>query len=182
MAAGAVTLAGKASRPAWPTSCCSSAVALRIPACISERFDWRVFNALMSIVPRIISAETIMRMPTDTSSSTSVKPASLRRGCGEVVVGVTAGSSERVRLQRGNGRARHHAVAALRGHADGRGHGDALQALLRRRHGQWTIHEIRRADFLDAPDALVIPAGRRHAADRWNQRSLHGQVVDVAVR
>ena len=34
-----VTAAGSAMRPACPTSCCSSSVALRTPACISVRFQ-----------------------------------------------------------------------------------------------------------------------------------------------
>ena len=60
-----------------------------MPACISDRFDCFLFRLVMSSVPRIMRAETVIRMPTETISSINVNPASLRGARGRVVVVVT---------------------------------------------------------------------------------------------
>src|SRR5690349_14482725 len=99
-----------------------------MPACISARFDCLVFRPVMSTVPRIMNAEMVSRIPTEIISSISVKPPWSRIANRGVVVVVTIGSSERIRLERRDGRTRHDAGAALRGHAHRGGHRDAFEA------------------------------------------------------
>ena len=77
-AAAALTLTGAGSemRPACPTSCCSSAVALRTPANMADRLVTVVFNCVMFSTPLMTTPDTTSRIRVVIMTSISVKPAS----------------------------------------------------------------------------------------------------------
>src|SRR4051812_34362943 len=93
-----VMVTGVAMRPAWPTSCCSSSVAPRIPLCISVRFQIVFCEFVICSSAVVTMLETTRRIPVANSSSTSEKPDSE----GRLVIAF----SELRGLERGDGRLR----------------------------------------------------------------------------
>src|SRR5262245_8672660 len=133
-------------RPAWPTSCCSSSVAPRMPLCISVRFQMVFWELDIWISAVVTMLETMSSKPVAMSSSISEKPAALRS--------VLTGGSKLRRLERHNGRRRVDLLA--KGSTDGRHHGNAFEA--GRRRGRARCGRLHETDF---PHALVVPVRRR---------------------
>src|SRR5688572_9807698 len=174
---------GSETRPACPTSCCSSAVALRTPECISERLVILWPRRVMSIVEPTTMPEITRRTAIDTSISMSVNPPwpagfggaspslQLPACRGECVSALLfTGSSERKRLECGYGGAGSQRPSPLRvGHC-GR-NGDLLQVLS---HATtWG------SNGADLPDPLVVPTVGRLPIRRRQERAGEVEIVHV---
>src|SRR5688572_14287878 len=118
IASSRVTVPGNATRPACPTSCCSSSVAPRMPLCISVRFQTVVWACVICRSALVTMLDTAMSTPIATISSMSEKPE-----CGCVLV---TRPLEPRRFQGDDGRPWNQCLSDRR--LDGRGYGDLLDA------------------------------------------------------
>src|SRR3954463_392692 len=136
-----VTTTGSEMRPAWPTSCCSTSVAPRIPLCIWVRFQI-VACALVILSSAPTAAPDInSMMAMATINSMSEKPECDRVCCMRIL--------ERLGLQ--NGQRRRGLAGAAEAARNRRRHRDPFQV---------------RGHLLDLPHALVEPSRRRGGANR----------------